>query len=149
MFFELLSTKSAIICVWILLVFFNERRKPKIKPPDNRNRLAANGGLWIINSLASPIIILPLALIASENALFSRPETVPVVVFLLIDVVLLDFWTYLTHRAYHKVPLMWRLHEVHHLDEHLDSTSAVRFHIGEVFLSSILRMAPILSLIHI
>jgi len=44
------------------------------------------------------------------------------------------------------VPLLWRFHEVHHLDEFLDVTTGVRFHLGEVLLSALVRFAVIVIL---
>jgi sterol desaturase/sphingolipid hydroxylase (fatty acid hydroxylase superfamily) len=57
-----------------------------------------------------------------------------------LEIVLLDVVTYLLHRAYHEVPLLWRLHVVHHSDMDLDVSSASRFHTGEVLVSSILKI---------
>ena len=54
-----------------------------------------------------------------------------------------DLWMYLWHRANHQLPLLWRFHRVHHTDPALDSTSAYRFHIGEMVLSTLLRLAVI------
>ena len=56
---------------------------------------------------------------------------------LAFDLFILDLWIYWWHRANHVVPLLWRFHVVHHLDEFLDATSALRFHAGEVLLSAI------------
>ena len=61
---------------------------------------------------------------------------------------LLDFWIYWWHRANHELSWLWRFHQVHHLDELLDSSSAVRFHFGEVFLSALAR-APVIILLGI
>lgn len=61
-----------------------------------------------------------------------------------LEVVLLDLVTYLLHRAYHVVPLLWRLHVVHHSDLDLDVSSASRFHTGEVLVSSILKVGVVL-----
>jgi sterol desaturase/sphingolipid hydroxylase (fatty acid hydroxylase superfamily) len=63
-----------------------------------------------------------------------------------LDLVLLDAWIYWWHRINHLVPFLWRFHEVHHLDEMLDTTSALRFHFGEVVLSSLVRAAIIFVL---
>ena len=46
----------------------------------------------------------------------------------------------------HRLPLLWRFHQVHHLDQWLDVTSAVRFHFGEVILSALVRGFVIVSL---
>src|SRR5262249_51457561 len=53
---------------------------------------------------------------------------------------------YALHRAYHRWPLLWRLHRVHHLDEFLDASSAVRFHPGEGLISALLRVPLIVAL---
>lgn len=52
---------------------------------------------------------------------------------------LLDGWIYWWHRANHEVRFLWRFHQVHHLDSFLDTTSALRFHAGEVLLSALVR----------
>ncbi len=59
---------------------------------------------------------------------------------LLLSLFYLDFVTYLWHMAYHRWPLLWRLHRVHHSDRDLDVTSASRFHPGEIALSILLRL---------
>jgi len=60
-----------------------------------------------------------------------------------LAIVLLDLVTYLLHRAYHRVPVLWRLHLVHHTDLDLDVSSASRFHTGEVVLSSFLKIGVV------
>lgn len=60
-----------------------------------------------------------------------------------LEIVLLDLITYLLHRAYHVVPLLWRLHVVHHSDMDLDVSSASRFHTEEVLVSSILKIGVV------
>ena len=66
---------------------------------------------------------------------------------------LFDLWMYGWHRANHAVPFLWRFHRMHHSDIELDSTSALRFHLGEILLSSALRLAVLpllgLKLIHL
>tara|TARA_B100000508_G_scaffold139337_1_gene137128 strand:+ start:732 stop:1562 length:831 start_codon:yes stop_codon:yes gene_type:complete len=47
---------------------------------------------------------------------------------LILSVILFDFTTYWLHRASHKVPLLWRLHRVHHSDTTMDSSTTFRFH---------------------
>ncbi len=47
---------------------------------------------------------------------------------LIISVALYDFTTYWIHRASHRVPLLWRLHRVHHSDTTMDSSTVFRFH---------------------
>ena len=61
-----------------------------------------------------------------------------------LALVLLDYSLYLWHVAFHKVPLLWRFHQVHHVDLDMDTSTGVRFHFGEVVLSVILRTGQIL-----
>lgn len=57
---------------------------------------------------------------------------------------LLDLSFYFWHLANHRVPLLWRLHVVHHIDPDLDVSTAFRFHFGEVALSAGFRVVQIL-----
>ena len=136
--------KSALVGAWFAALFVGERLLPSAPRPDARGRLVRNGVLWLLLLIASPLIVLPLTAFTSAHPLWVRPELGwPA---LIVDLVLLDCWSYWLHRAYHEAPLLWRLHAPHHLDEHLDSTTAVRFHPGEVVLSAILRLVPIVLL---
>jgi len=49
--------------------------------------------------------------------------------------VLLDLAIYVQHILFHRIPVLWRLHRVHHADEELDVTSGSRFHPVEILLS--------------
>jgi sterol desaturase/sphingolipid hydroxylase (fatty acid hydroxylase superfamily) len=59
---------------------------------------------------------------------------------------LLDLSFYYWHRANHVVPLLWRFHNVHHIDGDLDVSTAFRFHLVEVALSAGFRVVQILLL---
>ena len=65
---------------------------------------------------------------------------------LVFDLILMDLWIYGWHRTSHVFHVLWRFHEVHHLDETLDASTALRFHFGEVFNSSLVRAAVIFLL---
>lgn len=54
----------------------------------------------------------------------------------LTTLVVCDGWDYWWHRFNHRVPLLWRFHKVHHMDTHVDATTSLRFHIGELLLSA-------------
>jgi len=59
---------------------------------------------------------------------------IPVWLKLILAVVFFDFVTYWFHRTSHKVPLLWRLHRVHHSDTSMDSSTFFRGHPIENFL---------------
>jgi len=63
--------------------------------------------------------------------------------FILIDVIM--YWW---HRVNHEYLFLWQFHRFHHLDEKLNSTSAIRFHAVEIILSYVLRFSlfPLLGL---
>lgn len=65
---------------------------------------------------------------------------------LLLAVAALDLAIYFQHVLFHAVPMLWRLHRVHHADLDFDTTTGVRFHPGEILLSMLLRCAVILAL---
>src|SRR5262245_41440143 len=54
---------------------------------------------------------------------------------LVLAVVLMDLAIYLQHRVFHYVPVLWRLHRMHHADLDVDVTTGVRFHPIEIALS--------------
>ncbi len=60
---------------------------------------------------------------------------------------LIDLWQYAWHRMNHGLPILWRFHAVHHADRELEASSGLRFHTGEIVLSSVARLAvlPVLG----
>lgn len=76
------------------------------------------------------------ALWAREQGLglFNRVEA-PQWLVVLTGVVVLDAAVWMQHWLTHRVPLLWRLHRVHHTDPELDVTTALRFHPLEIGLS--------------
>jgi sterol desaturase/sphingolipid hydroxylase (fatty acid hydroxylase superfamily) len=59
----------------------------------------------------------------------------PVWLEVVLAVVLLDYTLYLWHILLHKVPLLWRCHQPHHVDLDMDTSTAVRFHFAELMAS--------------
>lgn len=47
---------------------------------------------------------------------------------LIVATILLEFFGYLIHRLFHSVPVLWRIHAVHHSDTELDFSTALRAH---------------------
>jgi len=67
-------------------------------------------------------------------------------VALIIGVLVLDLVIYLQHRLFHFVPIFWRVHMVHHTDEDIDVTTAVRFHPLEIILSLLIKFAAVAAI---
>ena len=70
----------------------------------------------------------------------------PLWVEILVAVVVLDFAIWLQHLAAHKIPILWRLHQMHHADVDIDVTTAIRFHPIEIALSMIWKILWVIPL---
>lgn len=142
--------------IWIASVAITllvlERAFPRARPlagarlrtlAQNAWRLARNFGLLLLNAGLSPLLVIPISAMAATHALGWRPDWWSGGTGLVADLVILDCWIYWWHRANHELPFLWRFHEVHHLDEFLDASSALRFHFGEVAISAVVRAGVI------
>ena len=72
--------------------------------------------------------------------------TLPLWVAALLSVVLLDLAIYAQHVVFHYVPVLWRLHRMHHADIDIDVTTGARFHPVEILLSMCIKFALIVIL---
>lgn len=83
---------------------------------------------WLVPLLSS----LGAAKLASDHGwgLFHL-IALPPAIALAASFVLLDFFAYWSHRLMHKIPLLWRLHALHHSDNDLDVTTTFRHHPAE------------------
>lgn len=142
----MLESKIVAVGAWFAALAFAEWVAPAASPPRlaGPGRVVKNIALWFCNTLMNPFVTAPIGVAAAAFEVWSRPA-LPAGVGLVIDLLLLDLWTYAWHRANHEWPLLWRFHRVHHLDQFLDTTSAVRFHPGEVLISAAAR-APLIVL---
>jgi sterol desaturase/sphingolipid hydroxylase (fatty acid hydroxylase superfamily) len=145
---QLLLSKSGIVLAFALLLFVLERLFPAARGhvANMLIRLIKNLTFLAINTAVSPLVVIPLSALAARWAPAWRPEWWSGSTGLALDLLLLDLWIYWWHRANHEVPLLWRFHQVHHRDEFLDVTTAVRFHVGEVLISALVRAGVIFVL---
>lgn len=111
-------------------------------------RWANNLGLVFFNSfilrLIFPAAAVGMAAFASEQGwgIFNYYDVSPVTA-VVASVVAMDFVIYLQHIMVHAVPVLWRLHRVHHADLDFDVTTGARFHPIEIFLSMLIKFATI------
>lgn len=113
----------------------------------------ANLALGAFNAALTPLLFAGLMLLVtawSAGASFGLAHWLPLppwAVWVAV-LVLFDGWMYTWHRLNHRVKFLWRFHAVHHSDREMDVTSAVRFHTGEIVLSSLARLAvlPLLGM---
>lgn len=122
-------------------------RRPRVI--DRWRRWTANIGLFVLNTVALrlvfPLATIGMALSAVELGwgLFNQLHW-PLWIEMILAVVILDLAIYWQHRLSHKIPLLWRLHRVHHADIEFDCTTALRFHTLEILLSMLYKWLVIM-----
>lgn len=70
----------------------------------------------------------------------------PAAVTIVFAVVVLDLAIYAQHVVFHAVPLLWRLHMLHHSDRDIDASTALRFHPLEIILSMLIKIAVVVAI---
>lgn len=135
----------ALMAWWEILAPRRQRLIPRLR------RWTANLGLVAINTLLLRLLF-PTA--AVGMAAFAVNEgwgllnrlSWPDWLELILAVALLDLVIYLQHVMVHAVPVLWRLHRVHHADPEYDLTTGARFHPIEIILSMLIKIATIAAL---
>ncbi len=139
---------AAILLLMMLAEWLAPRRSRAIA---RSQRWPTNLGLVVFNTLL--LRILPfmaatsVALQAEQQhwGLFNLLE-LPLLPSVILSLILLDALIYWQHRLFHAVPVLWRLHRVHHSDPDLDVTSGGRFHPVEILMSMLIKMLAVVLL---
>lgn len=101
-------------------------------PPRRKQRWTANLVLTTVNVaviLSLPVTFLSAAIWAQKEGLgLLNTVGLPLGVFVVGNLLARAFISFFTHYLYHKVPMLWRVHRVHHFDTELDVSTTVRFH---------------------
>ena len=119
------------------------RRVEPARVRQPRNVAVALLGALAVQLVEAPVVE-PIARRVDERHLGVVPSLrLPRVVESLVALVLLDYTLYIWHVLTHRVPALWRFHRVHHVDLDLDASTAVRFHFGELSLSTPWRAAQV------
>lgn len=142
---------TAFLSVFALLALCEAAwpRRPLTTPKSRR--WFANLAIIALNSLvlrfAFPLAPFALAVMAQTNGwgLFNQLG-ISGWQELLASLLLLDLLIYFQHRLFHRMPLFWRFHRMHHTDLDLDVSSGIRFHPVEIALSLLIKMAAVLLL---
>lgn len=111
-------------------------------------RWSSNLGLVVLNTvmlrLLFPIAAVGVAAFCASNGWgVLNHFQVPFWLAVPLAVIAMDFVIWLQHVMVHAVPLLWRLHRVHHADPDYDLTTGARFHPIEIALSMLIKFATI------
>jgi sterol desaturase/sphingolipid hydroxylase (fatty acid hydroxylase superfamily) len=132
----------AFVAVWELLA------PRRALTTSKTARWVSNLGITFMNPLLVrllfPVLAVGMALKAQESGwgLLNNYD-IPFWPAVVIGVVGLDFIIYLQHVMFHAVPLLWRLHMVHHADMDFDLTTGLRFHPIEIIVSMGIKLGAI------
>lgn len=148
------DSSSWRLLLWLgtfMLMAALERTLPRRDEPMRRSlRWPANLGLVITSSgIAAllPFTALMAALWAQQQHLgLLNLIALPTALSVILGWLLLDAAIYWQHRWMHVIPMLWRLHRVHHSDTAFDTSTALRFHPAEIVLSIVYKGAVILAL---
>ena len=83
---------------------------------------------------------------AAKDGVRAWVQDLPFPIAIVLIVLVADLVQYWTHRAYHEVPVLWRLHAVHHSVKSMDLLAGSRQHILELLITRTLVLAPIFVL---
>ena len=111
-------------------------------------RWPSNIGIVVLDALLVRILIpataVGVAVIAAQRGWGLLNITPwPPVLEGLIGFLTLDLAIYAQHVAFHKVPVLWRLHRMHHADLDIDVTTGLRFHPIEILLSMLIKIGVV------
>jgi sterol desaturase/sphingolipid hydroxylase (fatty acid hydroxylase superfamily)/rhodanese-related sulfurtransferase len=152
---ETLIRLSIFLGIFVLLAFAEGLRPRRTRMLPKRRRWLTHFGMLALATLLVRAVTFFLPVVGATAAalyagqhdwgLFNRTD-LPTWLEILLAVVLLDLAIWAQHVATHHVPLLWRLHKVHHADRDLDASSALRFHPVEILVSALYKLLIILVL---
>jgi sterol desaturase/sphingolipid hydroxylase (fatty acid hydroxylase superfamily) len=137
---QLLAVNSNYIIIGLLVLFFTLEQvmESPFKFKKRTNHLFQNVLFQIIlvtlNIVCFAVVVYSIEWLNKHEIGILYLVKLAFWVKLFLSVALYDITTYWIHRASHKVPLLWRLHRVHHSDTTMDSTTVFRFHPLELIL---------------
>ncbi len=139
---------SALIFIFIEKLFAHRKDQPVFRPEwqTDLNHFIVNHMLIGFMLLATNLLVHKLFGWAANDGIRLWIANLPFWVALPLIVLVADLVQYWTHRAYHEVPLLWRLHAVHHSAKHMDWLAGSRQHVIEILLTRVLVLAPIFVL---
>jgi len=83
------------------------------------------------------------ALVCGQTVWVSSSACAPAPIAFMLSLSLMDLTFFYWHLANHRVPFLWRFHNVRHLDPDLDVSTAFRFHFCEIALSIVFRLLQV------
>ena len=113
-----------------------------------RRRWVTNLSLVVIDTAVVrfflPILPVGMSIMARERGWgILNIIILPSWIKIILALVALDFVIYLQHLLFHFLPILWRLHRMHHTDLDIDVTTGNRFHPVEILISMGIKLAAV------
>ena len=128
-----------------ILAPYRQSSVSKVKRWTNNVSLTAFNGL-ILQLLFAGAIVKAAVYVTTHQLGVLNMVALPQWARFLVTVAFMDFMLYIWHLLNHEVPLLWRFHRVHHSDMNMDVSTATRFHIGELAISAVIKIALVFLL---
>jgi sterol desaturase/sphingolipid hydroxylase (fatty acid hydroxylase superfamily) len=134
--------------IFVLVAIWELVAPSRVPTVSRALRWTSNLGLVLLNTLLLRLIF-PLAAVgvaafcATNGWGVLNHFQVPFWLAAPLAVIAMDFVIWLQHVMFHAVPVLWRLHRVHHADLDYDLTTGSRFHPIEIALSMLIKVATI------
>ncbi len=142
---------GCFLAIFVAMALWEALAPRRPDPIGRTRRWPGNLGIVVLDTLAVrllfPITAVGLAFLAQAwgwGLFFILP--MPDWVATVASVLLLDLAVYLQHVTFHAVPVLWRLHRMHHADLAFDVTTGLRFHPVEILLSMLIKFAAIVAI---
>jgi sterol desaturase/sphingolipid hydroxylase (fatty acid hydroxylase superfamily) len=143
---------ASLVAGTFLTLAFLERRRPlrrAVEPPlqrTARNLAIAGLGAVAVQLVETPIVRRVAAAVERRRWGVLKRVHLPPWLEVCAAVLLMDYTLYIWHVLTHRVAGLWRFHAVHHIDLDLDASTALRFHFGELTISTPWRVAQVVSI---
>ena len=136
---------SSLIFIFIEKLFALRRDQPVFRPEwqTDLHHFIVNHMVVGFVLLATNLLVHKLFGWAAHDGIRGWVANLSFFVAVFLIVLVADLVQYWTHRAYHEVPLLWRLHAVHHSVKSMDWLAGSRQHIIELLITRTLVLAPI------
>jgi len=130
------SLQVPLFFALLFSLFVAERLIPRRPRHPRAQQWWANAQMTLLNIVALSVVPVSFFAIAqwaveSETGLLNTLPLAPSLA-VIATLLLRGLLSTGTHLLMHQVPLLWRIHRVHHLDTDLDVTTTVRFHPFEI-----------------
>jgi sterol desaturase/sphingolipid hydroxylase (fatty acid hydroxylase superfamily) len=145
---EAIIRLGSFLGIFAVLATLETLSPRRVRRQPRKRRWITNWSVTILDALTLRALALAMPFLAVGAALDAEAQgwglfntiSLPLWLEVVVVVLILDFAIWLQHLVTHKLPILWRIHRMHHADVDMDVTTAIRFHPIEIALSMMLKI---------